>query len=33
MWTSLLVGDIVILSQGGVSCHEGRVDDRSEDGT
>ena len=32
MWTSLLVGDIVILSQGGVSCHEGRVDDRSEDG-
>jgi hypothetical protein len=32
MWTSLLPGDIVTLSQGGLSCHEGRVDDRSEEG-
>lgn len=32
LWNSLEQGDHVILSQGGVPCHQGSVDDRTEDG-
>ena len=32
MWASLQRGDAVTLSQGGVECHKGFVNDRTEDG-
>ncbi|MGW9413555.1 hypothetical protein [Arthrobacter cupressi] len=32
LWKSLEQGDLVILSQGGVPCHRGSIDDRTEDG-
>jgi hypothetical protein len=32
LWKSLERGDLVILSQQGVPCHRGSIDDRTEDG-
>ncbi|WP_426301977.1 hypothetical protein [Arthrobacter sp. R-11] len=32
LWKSLERGDLVILSQDGVPCHHGSIDDRTEDG-
>jgi hypothetical protein len=32
MWASLEQGDAVTLSQRGVECHKGLVDERTEDG-
>ncbi|MDQ0680518.1 hypothetical protein QFZ30_003900 [Arthrobacter pascens] len=32
MWASLQRGDAVTLSQRGVECHKGFVDERTEDG-
>lgn len=31
-WKALQRGDVVNLTQGGVECHRGLVDDRTEDG-
>jgi len=32
LWKSLERGDVVLLSQAGVPCHQGAIDDRTEDG-
>lgn len=32
LWNSLEQGDVVMLSQQGVPCHRGSIDDRTEDG-
>jgi hypothetical protein len=32
MWTSLQRGDVVTLNRHGVRCHQGTIDERTDDG-